>query len=975
MDNKELRNRIIKYGVDNNILPADINKALAKKKLAPYNPLTHLPNYQQMGERFWQQGKEFGRDLGTFGGMVIKPIVSAGDKVYKAPMGKKVETLKQETKKIVNNPTIQRIAKGAGAGALVGNIVPGIGALPGAFLGGVVAGVGPKETVNSILKTYNTDIDKLKAGKTKLEDVVQGVQRNPLYATMDLFPVGAKAVKGGINKIGKAVPKDAPIALQQVLPSKELRQVNRDITEALGASRVKSSNLYNAYSALEALPNTNKEQLVNYIRTGKGKLKGNELSLAKALRNDLVVNQKKAIELGFVTEEATKNDVIAQYVMHHISNKSNLLHMDVRDIISGGKLQKRTRDILKEEGILKEVKDLAKKGEELYNKDKIALLTQKLASSEDPLGNIIASDLNAGAKGYFDTSRIIGRTGAKDLGNVLEDSIKFQLDQVGHSREGLDILDRVINNPELVNMISGERKANIVDSFKKSLIDDFNRGELPDLNKALQSSKIGKDMPKIYYTALNNAFKKPLNTGWRRLLNAFKKAVLGQPHWVALNRAGNWTNNAMEGVTFRDYLDTRKYKDLAPRQLKLQTSFSSYINEGIQDASDASKIVKPSAMSAVQIPINRLGKSWRKFKAGDKSLENIGEFAKELYSNTSDITSNPWFRLESNLEFTDRYANFIRQAKREAEATGKNIKTILKRANEDQALFNKLNSEVNKSLGDYVGRNYAMPAGAYNILSEAIPFYRFLTQTGRTTAHQLANKPLAFASLTSIPSRISNPISEQVIRQYNLDPEKYKGGIPYLEQNGNIRTLGYEPLPVGSVLDQIGNWMQGKELTTGLNPAISSLPDVLKFRKFDKLATTPNNPMGNQDYTPTANDIQRYGLSAFLGNTYNPYIMATRYAPELLETIAGYNQGNNILGNFGFGTGLQSRYDTNPFTINPASYNRDLPSELVEKWFGVKSSSNYPVRRKSKSQIKKEIRKQQYYKQRVKNAKKNKRSI
>ena len=327
------------------------------------------------------------------------------------------------------------------------------------------------------------------------------------------------------------------------------------------------------------------------------------------------------------------------------------------------------------------------------------------------------------------------------------------------------------------------------------------------------------------------------------------------------------------------------------------------------------------------------------------------------------------FRLESSLEFMDRYANFISQAKKEAKLQKTTVENILKRADDDKALFNKLNTEVNKSLGDYIGRNYAIPTEAYNLLGEAIPFYRFLTQTGRTTLHQMAHNPLALAGNVTIPSRVGGKIYDNILRQYNLDPEEYKGGVPYAEQNGNIRTLSFEPLPIAAVAGQVGNWMQGKDLTSGINPAFSSLPDALRFKVMDRQATTPRltqlmltNPREAKNFKPTLGEQLSLIGNQFLANTYNPYIWATRLYPELKETIRPTG-------------GLQSRYNTNPFKVNPLGYNRDYPMELAGKWVGLQTSSNYPKAKQSKSSSKKNMMQAGRNRKRMENAKKNKRGI
>ena len=98
-------------------------------------------------------------------------------------------------------------------------------------------------------------------------------------------------------------------------------------------------------------------------------------------------------------------------------------------------------------------------------------------------------------------------------------------------------------------------------------------------------------------------------------------------------------------------------------------------------------------------------RGWSKYNSSNKSLSELGKLAHTLYTDTSDITSNVFFRTESALERLDRYANFIHQAKLESQATGKTVEDILKQSSTDKKLFNKLNTEVNKDQWISTGTN------------------------------------------------------------------------------------------------------------------------------------------------------------------------------------------------------------------------------------------------------------------------------
>lgn len=955
---EDLRERIIDYGISNNLKVSDINRALSNAKQAPYNPLTYGKNYLNLPKNALRNLEEMGTGLRTIGGAIVKPIVDTSNKVYVAK--DKLGAVRQAFNEARNNPKLKNMLKYGGIGAGIGSGFGVVGAIPGAILGTSIAVAGgPKNFTNAVLSTYNTSVEDIQNRNVDWRDIAQGALNNPVYTSMDLSPIGGKVLKGGISKVGNVITKDSPLWLQQIAPSKELRQFNRQISEGLVSSKAKQAERYGGYNVLSSKPLVDREQLVRQIAYNKSNLSGKDLKLAEALKKDLITNEKKAIELGFLDKQYAKDNAVAQYVMGHIQDKSNLLNMDIMDIINKNPLRKTALEEISSNKLAKPINDLIKEGNKLYDDNKIAFLTQKIASEADPLGEIIASTVNDGAKNYFDTSRVIGRTSPEKLGKFLDDSIKFQLDQVSNSSEALDVLNDVLSNPEVGGMIGKELKGDISKAFKKSIQEDMMKGNNPNVGEALRKSGISKNIDNIYGEALKNAFKAPVTSPLRKYLNAFKKAVLANPHWIALNRIGNWTNNAMEGVRLEDYVDSfGKYKRLIPKQLQQQTSFASYVNEGVEGAGKVN-------LSTMTQPINRIARDFDKFKASKKSLSDIGKLAANTYSSISDITANPLFRAEASLELTDRYANYIRQAKRLSERTGMSVESILKESNTNRELFNTLNTEVNKSLGDYLGKNYAIPSGVYDILGEAVPFYRFLTQTGRTTAHQLTNRPLSFASSVSLPARAGSEMYDKILNTFNLDPSTYKGGIPYSEEDGNIRTIGFEPLPAGAVGEQMSGFIQGNDLGI-LSPLLTTIPDIIKYRKGDRLPSSPGSVRaklrGEKDYKPTQAERIQYALNTLLQTTSNPYILSTRYVPEARAAITQQ--------------GLQSMYDTGPRFVrdkdgniaverNPFSFKRLTPDELIGRWIGIQTASNYPKKEKSKKQIKQEKRNAMWNKKRL----------
>ena len=341
-------------------------------------------------------------------------------------------------------------------------------------------------------------------------------------------------------------------------------------------------------------------------------------------------------------------------------------------------------------------------------------------------------------------------------------------------------------------------------------------------------------------------------------------------------------------------------------------------------------------------------------------MEDLVEYMGSVYTNTNDILANPLFKLESTLELNDRYANYIHQAKKLSKETGIKVEDILSEAKRDSNLYNKLNTEVNKALGDYTGRLYNLPAGFYNSLSELIPFYRFYAQTLRTTAHQLANNPWRFQALAIAPNKQGREKAEKIKKALNLSDEWYQGGVPYgIAGDGSIRTMGYEALPISNVVGTFGDIITGGDPTQLMHPLISSFTPALMFQKFGKTATTPRldelkrtNSKDADNFKPTPTERMRYIINNVLGATSAWYNATKGWGRE-----AGAGLTYPITNK-----GLRSRYDTHPFMEIPSSYNRTLPSELILKQLGVKTYGNYPGKKQSKSKTKRDLIKQKYFK-------------
>jgi len=987
------KNYIVNKMLDQGYRANDIDQALSAFGYSNYDPLTNINNYKQLGSNLIRNAKDMYRDFKTLTGQAIRPIQDIADSPLPQIPGK----VKDAFINAVNNPTTGRIVAGAGTGAIAGNVIPGFGAVPGAIAGGLIGAVGPKAYGNAMLDPYHITIDDIKNRQVDPRDIVQGIFENPLYATLDIGSLGgAKVLKGGINKIDRA---ERPAFIRQIAPSKQDRQVQRFITDNIVNNRTQASNMYKGYNSLDAMVGGNREEMIKFIISNKGNLTKQERRVAKEIRNNLRAGEKEAIEYGYLSPLETKTNTVAQYIMSQLGDRyPNLLHDDIVTFINNSTSPQKKLNLFKgtdNEALYKDLTKYMGEGNKLYDDKKIAYLTQAIVKSEDPQGIVKASELNKGAKGYFDTRRIIGRSTAKDIAPKLEESIKYQLDQINTALE----VEKTVNNflkdetlaREVVTDVKGiedassnairlqdldKSKYSVIDPdlLSKNLKEAFRSGNTNDIHKAISKAIVnnqgGFAVDKMYLRSLENSLKPTVNTASRKLLNSFKKAVLANPHWIVLNRIGNLTNNLMEGVDFADYADAiSKYKNLLPRRLAQQTSFNSYINSlGSRTGKGAIGI---TLKESVGQPVNKIVKAVKNFHNSDtKDLGKLGDMVADIFSGSSELIANPLFKIESILETTDRYANFIKQAKRLSDQTGEAVESILKRAGdtseEGMALFNKLNTDVNKSLGDYLGKNYMIPNDWYQMLSDVVPFYRFLTQTGRTTVHQLANNPLAFQSIVMSPTKLGKPISEDIINTFGLDEEKYTGGYPYKAvydnagKISNLRTVGLEPLPIASALT---------------NPSIASPlysigADISNFQRMGRKATSPTQTIlreiGRKDladkYEPTGSERLQNARDIFLSTFHNPYRWITTYAPEAKTSV---------MRSFDKGEGLQSRYNAVPLSqlmmSNPETYMRWRPSELTGKWFGIQTNSNYP-KRTTRINNKRTVRNREYQKRKEQQA-------
>ena len=937
------KNRIIEYGINSGYKGSEINNVLNAKGYTNYNPLLVKTNWEQMLPNLAKGAKEFARDMSTMGGAMIKPFID----VTKTPEGQRMEAAKKRFSEAINNDALRRTAMGAGIGAGVGSVVGPIGTLGGAFTGGLVGLLGAKGLANAYLQPYETSTKDIgqaiqgnKSWSDLATDILQGGMRNPFYSGVDLLSAGGAKALGGIGRAaGRAIPADAPMWIQEVIQSPGLRDFSRAGTNAIQSVKAKNVELIQPLEKLKATLGVDDEQLARFIIANETNLTGKELELAKEIKKSLRTGEERAIEYGLLNKEDSKTNVVAQYGMNKLRDViPDIIHDDVVNYIKDKKLSPRMEEVIsKNPDIQLYLDDILKQGDKLYDEYNIAPLTQALVTTTDPRGEVVANAFAKTGPGYFNTKRIIGRATPKDyaINNKLTDSIEFQQNQIGRVTGAIDAMETLLLQPGMKKIIDASTevpKGNTVINprlFRENIAREFQSGRDVDINKVLKESNLAEKgaylIPNVYFRALENMFgRKGKSTG---MLASFKKTVLANPHWFGLNRIGNWTNNSMGGVKFiEDYGDARRYESIMPKQLANQTSFNSYVgSDQILGLSDS-----------FTRPAKDLITGFKKFADSEKGLKDIKDITGNFIANTNNIVANPIYKLEAAAERMDRYANFIRQAKRYAKDNKiKDWKEVVKKSDKDAELFNKLNTQVNKDLGDYIGRNYLIPNEYYEAISNIIPFYRFLSQTGRTTFHQLANHPLAFQTTVMSPARAGKQISEDVIRQFGLSPDDYEGGVPYAQQiDGNWRYLRTEPLPAGAVAHDL---LSLSSLGGMVSPIYKLGEDVIMYKKDgERLPKSPGSELqrywtgSTKGYEPTLGERVGYAASQFANTFYAPVRTPMGWGREAVNTIMGKPS--------------LSLYDTvlkeNPYTIYP----KQLPVETIGKWVGIQNRPYYPAK-------------------------------
>lgn len=765
-------------------------------------------------------------------------------------------------------------------------------------LGGTLTDIG--SMVGSPYGLTEENIKDKGLGKALLEAPFKA-WAHPFEATLDIgLPLAGRIPA---HSVGNALAKiNGPQAIRSLISSSQVSKVNTAINT--GRAGVMSLDRQMARQLNEAVAGVGKadmEQVARNLQVPEGgKWIGSEATL-KATKKMAEISDtwnSKLVELGVDVDKAKEVSTL-QYLMERLNPDRTrpVTLTGIRDALAGDK------KILKALGTdIESINKLAKEAEGYFDQGIIKPLSHRatyakderfpgLVTREDRALNFLADRKYGKAtpkelaptllRAYEDTAREITQA---NIGKVSMEGVARAVGKKAGLGDFANLLDdEIIISPRAFNdLISKDFSASRFNTVSKRIKDFATKGIDETLAKNYTNDLYRvstKDIFPLINMANANRYRYPLlnklNSGW-------KTAQLITPKYVIENRLGNWTLNALEGVTPMDYIEALgyrtakgnypykgKYYDIKPEQLKADTSYYGVLGESFQGT---------TAHRAMKLSLDKIREGIK-----EKDIAKIGKGSYDLFS-------APTLAIESGLEGVDRYANFIRQAKRMSSKTGESVENIIKRAGKDNALYSELMGDVNRSLGDYVGRNWAIDPQAYALASLAFPFFKYPTQGVRTLTHQAMQKPGNFFGKVTLPSRIGSGIWKQQVAQYPEIADE-RGGIVTDSTRGKygrtiLRQSDINPLGAGMGLisNALNNWED-----IGISPFFSFANIAQHKDRYGNIASSPryttinrgreavwNNPKG----VPTRRAMERPDLIDRLGLAGGT--LANMYAPPII---------------------------------------------------------------------------------------------
>lgn len=879
---------LILQGIQRGKSAADIDKALTKWDLPSLNKIEKQQiNEGTYGttfkERATQNLKGFQQGINTLGGVAWKAIT---DPQYRQQLGQQ----------------ITNYAKDRG-----------------------VLGVA-EDAANLVLQPYNLTVNKVisQSPVETVTDIGAGIVNHPIQAALDIgAPVVSRLNKGG--KIQQAIQQaPVPQPVKDVVTTPRMDAVNQGITQA------KSQNLQqkaNALANIEQIKQS-KGDLPTAIRNAeRGIREGDEATIAqteglKSLSQDY---QNILRDLG-VSDEAAKATSVNQYIYRNLpkDTRTKIPLAKVSDTILNPTPKK-----IKDLGITQEKFDeLLTTGNQLYDQGLIFPVSHRGAELADRFGVVTEADR---AKGRT-AARNIGQASYTDIAREFDKNYEELFNEAYNAQSARSafrntaVQGRKINPADPSSTVLGKDEVLISPRYFDDVVrTSAESGNLKDISKQLTRTSKGIDkntalryvddlyaVNKNDLRALANAFIPGKYSSLSRLSSSWKRFALASPRYIVGNRLGNALYNLAHGTRIDDYiagvnLDTpwgNLFKgsraDLIPERLKQDTSYTGIL--GIQPNAPTTSLIRTGLERTLE---------------GAKDLK-----PSQVLEGIADTTTGPIFKFDSNLERFDRFANFQKQARKEAERTGETLEDILKRANTDDELYNKLIKGVNDELGDYIGRNYYVNPQTYGAFKDWLyPFFKFPVTAMKSTYKLASETPGRYQAFVNIPSRLGQNIQQQEEASLRNRFDFEQGGVVTRQpqRKGPVEVTYSEANPFAAALGFAGDVMTNPyNLVSSGHSPILDLINIADYKnRWGSTASAPNTySVGGKTYTidklgnptsvfePSTLDITKLGL-AQIANTFTPIGMYNNWigpAAALATNQSWYPRYDaSVLGQIGEG--------------------------------------------------------------------------
>lgn len=734
------------------------------------------------------------------------------------------------------------------------------------------------------------DWDKIKSPLDVAERVIVGAVNNPLEGLSLALPAAkATGITRALPKAGDVLEAvNAPKVIRQFVPSTNVARVNQQINSARGILTSRAQDMAQEFKDVVQQGEGNIAQAIRNVSTGEWKGNADTIQTTKRLLEIQKKYNDELISLG-ADPNAERSTAVAQAIVERLNPTRTNPNIYVDNVRRGLMGDKSALDAM---GVNRsDLNRLAGEANLAFTQGTLRPISHRFSYSR-PTGKQPSLVSDTGLL----TPRTYGWATPEELVNTAPRAYEELASQIMNAQTGRVALNDIVRNvgrkinPNDIDKIAPDEVVVSPRYFKELMRQDFAAGKRGTTSDRVAELMSGGPIDTTTYGdnlfAIKREYLEPLYNSvslsrtarpLQALDASWKFNALLSPQYIMGNRIGNATLNAIEGVTVNDYTDVLRavsrsgkelYKgelyDYIPKRLKAETSY-----QGVLGTEFAGQRAPEAFRRALADTKNAIAN-----KDGWKVLSGVNR-----------TLGSPIIAIESGLEFTDRAANFVRQAKRLAATTGDDVKDILSRADSNVELFDRLNGMVKNSLGDYTGRNWAINNTFYNTMSTLFPFFKYPTQSTRAMANAMINRPLGFWGVGLAPSRYGQEMWKRQVNQFGVGQDEM-GGVFYGQPQGvgpyAPRMLQqYISNPLTAASELIYNAVS-RPSELNITP-LATLGNAINFRdNYGNAASSPyyinygsqtyrldenGNPTGQVMDRPTTGDVAR-NVGATLANMY-----------------------------------------------------------------------------------------------------------